>query len=207
MFPAMSTPALACLGGEPASPELGPDLAILSDFPDGARRELPAVVAIAVRPELGQDAEAEFQAFANRHQLTGEGLIRPLRSIRLLFREAARRAVPISAFRDDLVRLLGDRAPEVGEMLLPHYEAVVDALRVEIVSGTLVDHGRVLVGLDYRVDLLKLSSRGLALEAPITWLTLRYREGDRQERVSLQVLPDELRKLRDVANEILGPEG
>jgi len=199
------SPPLASFGGQSASDDIAPDLAILADFPDEAKRELGTPLAVIVRPELGAESEQELQAFAKRHQLTGEGLVRPLRALRLLLREAAKRGLGVPELKDDLVRLLGDLAPEVGAIVLPHYERLFEQLRVEIVSGTLVDHGLLLVGVDFRVDLVKLGNRGSGLDAPITWLTLKYREGDEVRRISLQVLPDELRRIREIVDEVVGP--
>ena len=57
---------------------------------------------------------------------------------------------------------------------------------------------KLLEGIDWRLDKLEASDRGHDLRAPVLLLTLRYREGRKSERVTLQLLPDTIRKLKRV---------
>jgi hypothetical protein len=52
------------------------------------------------------------------------------------------------------------------------------AVKQEILYGTLTDHGKLLVGVDWRVDSMLNSHRGQSVPSPVTMVTLRYVEGD-----------------------------
>ncbi len=80
-------------------------------------------------------------------------------------------------------------------MLLAGYDAARAQVRRELVRGTLLDHGNVLDGVDWRLDHVSTSSRGGVLGEPVGVLTLRYRAGDREERLTVQLVPEALREL------------
>ena len=53
-----------------------------------------------------------------------------------------------------------------------------------------------LIGLDWRVDRVSASSRAARLDTDVIYLTLRYREGDSVDRVTLQLSTKGVRDLR-----------
>jgi len=99
-----------------------------------------------------------------------------------------------AALAEDLARL-GDTG-EVRAALLPGYATVKKVVRSEVVRGALVDHGKVVVRVAWRVDHVGSSNRGANLNVPVAVLSLWYREGERQDHVTLQLPPDAMDELK-----------
>jgi len=65
-----------------------------------------------------------------------------------------------------------------------------------IIQESLADHGKVLVGIDWREDNVTASDRGAKLNTTVVLLTLRYRENNRVERITLQLTPEAMKELK-----------
>jgi hypothetical protein len=195
------TQALPSLGGKPAPDGLGDDLRAVLRLPDAARAKLWSVLGPCLTESLSADAEAKLDAFCRAHRLEREQLARPVNGCRFLLREAARCGADRATFASDLRTLCDDDSLE--QLLLAGYDAACQLVRQEILQSTLADHGRLLVGMEWRVDAIQASSRGPKMRVPVAILTLRFREGEKTERITLQVLPDMLRQLRETLPEIV----
>jgi hypothetical protein len=195
---------LHCLGGREAPPEIAGDLRLIEDMPARAREDLFRVLGPCLAEEpAGRGLEERLEQFCRSNAVTPGDLTRVIKSARFLFREAARIELDAERFERDLAALLGDGGEKTKEALLSGYEAAMGELRAEIVEGSLADHGKLLVDIGWRVDTLSTSDRGVKLRTPVVLLTLRYREGDRQERITLQALPSVLEELRRICEHIL----
>lgn len=128
---------------------------------------------------------------------------RALKACRFLLREASRADLDAAAFAADVDALSGC-SEEIRAILLAGYDAAKGLLRREILRKSLLDHGRLLVGVDWRLDQVLASGHGANLGTPVGVLTLRYRDGERQERLTLHALPEVLRELRDACDRLLG---
>ena len=194
---------LYCLGGGEAPPGLGADLLLLLGLPPEALQKLwqglAPSLAETVAPETGQ----LFDLFCSAYRVDGDRLALAIKACRFLIREAARLDVPAGALAEDLDRLCPDD-PLVKELLLVGYEPAREHIRREIIKLALVDHGKLLVALNWRVDAVQASERGMRLGMPVAMLTLHYREGAESGRITLQVLPDMLGELKGVCEKILG---
>jgi hypothetical protein len=78
---------------------------------------------------------------------------------------------------------------------MPGYEAAKVLVRHEIARAALADHGKVVERVDWRVDQVVTSNRGEKLGVPVAVVTLSYREGERRDRITLQLPPQALREL------------
>ena len=56
------------------------------------------------------------------------------------------------------------------------------------------------MGIDWRVDNVTASDRGAKLDTTVVLLTLRYRENNRVERISLQLTPEAIRELKSFSD-------
>ncbi|MCK6592439.1 MAG: COMM domain-containing protein, partial [Polyangiaceae bacterium] len=63
-------------------------------------------------------------------------------------------------------------------------------------------HGKLCESIEWRIDTVTSSSRGDKIQLPIVWLTLGYREGERRDRISLQLTPEAVQSLRRVCERI-----
>ncbi len=90
------------------------------------------------------------------------------------------------------------------ELVLASYETVREPLRREIIKAAVADHGKLLVGIHWRMDTIQASERGAKLRTTVAMLTLHYREGAEAGRITLQVLPDMMGELKAVCENVLG---
>ena len=105
-----------------------------------------------------------------------------------------------------IVSLLGIRhvVLAVNKMDLAGYDQARAVVRREIVRGALLDHGKLLTGVDWRIDTIAAASRGAKIAAPVVLLTLSYQEGEHRSRITLHATPDMLQELQQLCAQILG---
>jgi hypothetical protein len=193
---------LYCLGGGAAPPDLGADLARLARLPTEALAKIWQVLGPSLAERIAPETGQLLDVFTAAYRIDADDLALALKACRFVIREAARLDAPAGAVADDLDRLCPG-APLVREILLAGYESAKAQIRHEILRSALADHGKLLVSLNWRVDAIQASERGMKLGLPVSILTLHYREGAETGRVTLQVLPDMLAELRRVCEQIL----
>jgi hypothetical protein len=191
---------LHCWGGEepPSDILLGiKDIALLTE---SARRHFWEALGPSLQYPLPTELEQLVAAFQREHELQQGPLARALKSCRALLRKAARRNISREAFADDLRKVGGE---ELEALLMNGWERAMAALRQEVLYGSLIDHGNLLVGVDWRVDQMMVSHRGDKLQSPVAQITFRYMEGKEERRLTMQALPDTLGALQDMCKRIL----
>lgn len=202
---AAAAPGLRCLGGEPPPPELAADLRRLLELPQGARLRLWEALGPSLAEPVPVAVERLLDAFCQEHDVGSEVLARVLKACRFLVREASKRDLDRTALAADLAALApAEGGDEIQAILLAGYDKAKALVRREIVRAALLDHGRLLTGVDWRIDTIAASSRGAKIQAPVALLTLTYQEGGQSTRLTLQVTPDMLRELQRLCAEILG---
>lgn len=194
---------LYCLGGGEAPPELGADLRRLLRLPAEARHKIWQALGPSLAEKLAPETERLLDVFCAAYRVDDEDLARIVKACRFLIREAARRDVPAGALAEDLEALC-PAEPLIKELVLAGYDPARAHLRGEIIKAALVDHGKLLVGVNWRVDAIQASERGSALQVPVAMLTLHYREGVETGRMTLQILPDMVRELKQACEKVLG---
>lgn len=193
---------LRSLGGGEAPESIASDLCLLLLFDGPARSALgPALIASLSEP-VTPAAEAALTQLTRTHELDPDALGRAVKAVRFLLREAALRNLGPHALGLDLDELSGDSAV-VREVVLPCYEQARAIVVRESLVRTLTDHGGVLVGVDWRADIIGRSNRGPALSGQVGWITLRILEGDRTQRISFQAVPTMLEELKAACEELL----
>jgi hypothetical protein len=195
-------PTLQALGGSPAPPGLAPDLAALLTLPEPAREHLWQILGPSLADPVPAQVEADVERFCVTHDVDREQLGYTIRACRFLIREAASLDLPKDAFAADLA-FLSSEAEAIGALLLPRFESAKAFVRREMLRNTIADHGKLLESVSYRVDAPSSSNRSKRLSGRVVSLTLGYREGDRRERVTLQVLPEALAELKKICDQLL----
>lgn len=194
---------LHCLGGGECPPGLGEDLGRLSRLPPEALQKLWQVLAPSLAETLSPETGQLLDMFCAAYKVADDDLARAVKSCRFLIREAAGLDVKTEAFAADLERLCPED-PLIREILLAGYEPAKARLREEMLRAALVDHGKLLVRAQWRSDAILASERGKRLGMPVTLLTLHYRDGAETGRITLQVMPDMMRELKQICDETLG---
>lgn len=192
---------LACLDDRPAPPELGPALAGLARWSADQQALLPELVPPCLDPLPEDQLEARIGRFCRRHELPADLAPPALKAIRFLLRACAAMNGEPEMIRRDVEALLG--SDELAALLVPIYVEVLPALRQEILQATIAGHGRVLVGLEWRIDTIGSSNRGRGINAPVAQMTFHVQQGGQAESVTIQMLPDMVRQLRDTCDLML----
>jgi hypothetical protein len=188
--------------GEPPK-ELVADLAVLLELPPGAQERFWELLGPCLVEPLPRSAVARVERFAAAHTVDASIVGRALRAARTVVRRAALLDVPQDAFIADVARL-GPAGRDVAPLLGAGFEAAKLQVRGDAVRRALTAHGSVLEGVDARVDLvMSYAPSEPSVKFPVGLLTLRYREGDRARRITLQATPDAIAELKAACERLL----
>jgi hypothetical protein len=179
------------------------DLALLGTMPPNARRSFWVALAPTLPDPIPPRSEVALDTFAATHGVEERTLARALKACRHLLREAAAHDVTVEDFAADLAALDGDEG-ELRALLLPGFAEAKARLREELVSRAISAHGKVLVGADWRLDLVAASSKVEELRTPIAIVTLELLDEGESRRVTFQATADALRRLSKVCDDLLG---
>ena len=203
MTDAATQPLLHCLDGHAAPPELAKGIEVMTRL-TAPHRERFVELLESTRERMPDDQlDNRIGRLCRRHELPLDLLGPSIKVARFLFRQAAIYDVGADALAEDLAALGGSA---LTDWLLGLYESCKPKLRSEIAQAALLAHGRVLTGVEWRMDTIGSTNLGRNINLPVAVLTLAYRDGERTERVSLQLIPDMVRGLRNICNLLLGEE-
>ena len=162
------------------------------------------VLGPAIDAPGAPETRQAFELFAGAYHLDEVELAAAVRAARHLFEAAARYDLDERQVAADIQALLPE-APNARTVLLANFDAAKQSLRRAIVARAIADHGNVLVGTSWRVDVVDASDGGVRLGVPVALLTLRYRCGDAMKTVTFQALPDVMAELREACEQVLLP--
>ncbi len=200
------TPELQCLGGKKMNLEVVKDLKRLSLLPEDALTRLWEVLGPLLGGELSRERlDRVLTPFCEAHRADHDDLLRGLAATRVLIRSAAEQNLDVEKFVEDLELL--DVDVLTARAICSGYDHGVIVVRGELMMASLLDHGRVLTKVDWRIDQMRGSNRGKDLDAPVASLTFNYQVGDQSDRMTLQILPPVLRQLRETLDELLADPG
>lgn len=171
----------------------------LTRFPKEAKSDFWNVLRPTLMRPNHPSNEKLIKTFCSKFSLAEADAVDALRCCDLLFRRASALNLDHAAFQQDLTALSSGDAG-AGAFLLAQFDEAKGALRQQIILDSLADHGKLIVGLDWRIDDVSVSDRGVALNTRVVLMTLRYREGNRQERITLQLTPEAMNELRQFCN-------
>jgi hypothetical protein len=186
---------LQCLNGDAAPAPIIDGWKMFLRFPNSGKRGFWNLLTPALMEPNAPSNPELLKRFCQEHKLSGDDVVNALQSCIFLLHQASSINLNEDLFRQDLVNLSGDDT-EAPRIIISRYENTKAVFRNAFAEGTLVDHGKVLVGLDWRIDNVTASDRGAQLNASVIFLTLRYREGDRTDRFTLQLTPQTLKELK-----------
>jgi hypothetical protein len=188
---------LQCLGGAAAPQELVAGWQSVLALPAAALAEFTRVLRAGLCAEPGDGAGA-VRALAAGSGTSEADLGAALSATGFVLRQASRLDLDDAAVAADLAALSFDhaRAPAVAGAVLESFRASKASLRQQALHDALADHGKLLVGLNWRVDKVTASDRGLQFAADVVFLTLVCRDQAGTERVTLQLTPTSLQALK-----------
>lgn len=190
-----SARGLRTLGGAEAPPGLAFDLQTVARLPPSVRDDFWELLEPNLKAEVGDDADAHVAGFCRRHGVLASDLVPAVRATRTLFRTAALRDVGVADVAADLGIVLVHH-PEVAQLLGALYGRALPRIRLEQILGTVGDFGAALEDVTVRLDQVAVSRHAPDLQLPIPLLTLRYRDAGEERRITLQLPPLALAKLK-----------
>jgi hypothetical protein len=199
--PPTQPPTLRCLGGLPAPPEIVADLAALPTLPPAAQRRIYEVLGPCLEEPVPASVDAQIAQFCRALSVDPAALARAIKASRFFLRQAATLDLRQAEIAEDLAKL--DGTGEIRAALLPGYEAASRVVRSEIARGAIADHGKVVERVAWRVEQVTASNRGKSPSLSVVALTFTYREGERVDRVTLQLLPEALEELQTMCRKLL----
>jgi hypothetical protein len=164
-------------------------------FPEKAINNFWVILRPVLMQPTNPNSRQRIESFCGDYELEETDVVAALRSCDFLMRQAAALDMDATAFRQDLAAL-SEGTEQGAEVILSQYEGAKAELRKVIIQESLADHGNVLVGIDWRVDNVTASDRGTKLNTVVVLLTLRYRDANRTERITLQLTPEAMKEFK-----------
>ncbi|MEZ4294704.1 MAG: hypothetical protein R3B70_06985 [Polyangiaceae bacterium] len=195
-------PKLHAADGAPAPPGLAGDLTRAGEMPPEAIAHLWQALGPVLADGGSESTERTLDVFSSAYRVDQGELATALKACRFLIDGAARLDVPPEKLAEDIDALAPD-AHQLKTVLLAGYEDAKPELRRAIVTNALADHGKLLLGARYRLDIVDSSDRGARIGMPVVMLTLHYREGNEERRITLQALPDTVGQLHEICARVL----
>lgn len=188
---------LRCLHGEALPAEVARDSQRLAKLTDGALGAVGGLLAPLVLEPMSNDLAASLSRLCVRHEVAEADLGHVLKVVRFLFRESAASDLDKAGFESDL-RTIWAEPRALGEAALANFELIKRELRKNLLQEALLKHGNVLLDVDWRVDFVASDRQSSKLMLPLALVTLSYRDADRESRLTLQLLPEQLKRLEQM---------
>ncbi len=196
------SPRLETLAGNPAPPGIAEDFRGLCTLPPAALEKLWQVLGPCLADELSKDTEQLIDVFCHAYGAPPDELTRALKACRFLLRTAVKCNLAAERLAEDIDRLCPEQAP-IRELLVAGYEPLRAKFRSDVLQAAVVDYGNVLVGAQWRLDVIEASEQGASLRVPVALLTFHYREGKDTRRITFQVLPEMMLQLKKICGQIV----
>jgi hypothetical protein len=191
---------LNCFEGQPAPPIVIEGWKQLNSFPRSSWDAFWLILApVLLNPENATNPEL-VRHFARDHDISPDRLMAAMGCCELLLRQAAALDLPEERFQQDLEALGRGGLDPLGQFILSRFPDARKGLRQQILMESLAAHGKVMTGLQWRLDTLRHSSKGNLLNTDVVMLTLSYREGTTENSITLQLTEESARQLTGFCN-------
>lgn len=200
--------SLLCLDGAPADEGLLKRWDLFLSLPHAARDNVWDVLRPILARYPDEDIRSQAVRLAKAHEVATEHLGMALQACQLLVSRASERNLDAAAFGGDLLALSGDhpQGEHARDILLQSYAVARQEVRQHLAHETVLSHGKLATGIDWRVDRVVSSSQCRILDLSLPLLTINYQEGSRKERITLQLSNEVVVQLQSFCNTLLAAE-
>ncbi|MFO0553816.1 MAG: hypothetical protein U0271_35860 [Polyangiaceae bacterium] len=207
---AASPVRLRCLHGDALPAEVMRDAQRFAKLTDGALAAVGGILAPLVLEPMSKDLATSLSRLCVRYEVAEADLGHVLKVVRFLYKEAASSDLDKAGFESDLTTIWPEPRA-LGEAAIANFELIKRELRKTLLEEALMKHGNVLLDVDWRVDFVASDRQSSKLMLPLALVTLRYRDADRESRLTLQLLPEQLKRLEQMfgalSQRVLRPTG
>lgn len=187
---------LNCLGGRPAPPVVAEGWKQLSAFPRSSWQPFWLLLAPVLLNPSGAANKELTALFCKQHDISPEGMLAAMGCCEMLLKQSAALDLPDDLFQKDLAALTGGNPDELVRFIGERFPEAKRELRNQIFEESLSAHGKVMTGLEWRLDTVRHSSKGNGLNTDVVLLTLQFQEGRKQDRITLQLTKGAARQLK-----------
>jgi hypothetical protein len=183
--------------GLPAPPVVIEGWKHLSNFPRSSWESFWLLLAPVLMNPGNTSNQELITLFCKEHDISPECTLMAIGCCEQLLKQAAALDLSEDLFYKDLLALTGESPDDLAQFIRKRFSGAMKGLRQQILMDTLATHGKVMTGLEWRLDRVKQSSRGSHLNTDIVLLTLNYQEGGKQDKISLQLNQEAAKMLHD----------
>lgn len=188
-------PNLHCCQGAQAPEDLFLGWSEFLAMRTSARQEFLELLTASILEPDAAAAEAGLARFCDGHGIEERAAFGALRACQFLLQRSAALDLGAELFIDDLQNLSSEDSGGA-RLVASRYLPLKQRIREHLLDETLADHGKVLVGLDWRIDQVASADRAVNLNTPVVFLTLRLRDGEAVDRVTVQLTNRSIQMLR-----------
>lgn len=193
---------LNSLNGRPAPPIVTEGWKRIQAFSAETLSAFWALLApVLLTPENASNQEL-INLFCRENSVSPDVLLTAVGCCEVLLKQAAANDLSPEAFGQDVAALSGG-AGELSDFFTTRYPKAKSEFRKKILFETLSGHGKVMTGLQWRLDKVMHSSQGSRLDTDIVLLTLNYMESDRKGEITLQLTRDAAGELKHFCDHLL----
>lgn len=191
-----SPPNLHCCQGQPPPDGVEQGWKALLAMPTAAQQAFVELLTRALVDLDDTRLEEALAAFCNAHGVQRDPALAALHASRFLLQRAAALDLDAQRFVEDLQALSPSDDAGGVRVMGARYLPLKSHIREGLLEQSLADHGKVLVGLDWRVDRVSSSDRAVDLDTPVVFLTLQLQDAGERERVTVQLTNRSVQLLR-----------
>ncbi len=195
---------LKCLDGQPAPNELVRRWRRYLELPGRVHAKIWEVLT-PILLEIPQEQKAQHvTGLASTWGVEASDLSLAAEGCHALLLGATARGMDAADFDADLKTLGGEAdVPVARAALIEGYDRASNIIRQQLVAKSVAEHGKVLTGLNWRIDRILSSGHGVELNTPILMMTLHYEDAGEKRHITFQMSDRVLKMVRDFCDKML----
>ncbi len=194
---------LRCLEGKDAPPGLEEDVRLIRAFSGPLRTSLWSAVERTLADPVPAQTSQLLDAAARAAGAEPAPYAAAVSAMRAIYRFAATLDLSAEDLAADISKLLGEPDPSMELLFTSTYELARRRVQAELAQKTFDGHGKTLVDMDWRLEIVTHSKYGRGFKLPIVTLTFVYEERGQRSAITLHALPTLLKRVRDTLSSIV----
>jgi len=200
-----TTASLELLNGQPPTAELVRRWRRYLELPAAAHAQFWEIMNPILLGLPEQTVPQHVAQAAQRLNIESTDLALALEGCHVLLTKATAANLDTAGFDRDLRALSGEQGEQhlARATLIEGYERAQRLIRQRFVAASVAEHGKVVTGLNWRIDRILASSHGTGLNTTILLMTLHYQDAGKDHTMTFQLSDATLRQIRDFCDQML----
>ena len=200
---------LRCYGGNPIPDQVLKDWLLFCELDEKIQYNIWNLIKSIVYGQSSEQLKSEISEFCNKFYIEEKKLTRSLGLLTHMLQQATKYDLSKNDIENDFLILKKLKHGEVDDIITGYVE-VKNEIKIKFINNTLLSHGKLIVGVDWKIENIEASNDAFNIHIPVVTLTFRYREGDDSNRISLRMTTDTIEQLQSALSEIskwIAPKG